>query len=461
MKNEQKRIPVEKNQTIVLDISALGSDGQGIGRYEGFVIFVPFSLPGERIEALVIKVASGYAIGKLLKVMQPSPSRVAPCCNVFQRCGGCQLQHMDYAVQLEFKRDTVVESLRNIGGIKSPDVNPVLGMEHPWRYRNKGIFPVGESADGLAMGMYAPRSHAIVDVADCPLQPAVVSVAMEVVRGWALEYKVPVYDELTGKGILRNVMVRTFEQTGETMVVLVTNGTTLPEAKELISRLSTRVSGLVGIVQNCNNENTNVVLGSRDIILWGSSTIHAQLGALNYDVGIKSFFQVNTQQMERLYAAASESAGLTGHELVIDAYCGVGTIGQFISPKAGKVIGIESVPASVEEARRSAIHNGITNIEYICGRAEDVFSDLVKKGMKPDVILMDPPRKGCDTRFLDAAVRTGAQKLVYVSCNPATMARDIKYLAGKGYEVKTVQPVDMFPQTADVECVVLMSRVTT
>jgi 23S rRNA (uracil1939-C5)-methyltransferase len=459
MKTGNDSIPVVKNQLITLDITSLGSDGQGIGRYEGFVVFVPFTLPGERAEALIIKVASGYAVGKPMRIIQPSACRLPPRCGVFGRCGGCQLQHMEYPAQLEFKRNTVMEALRKIGGVEAPDVRPVIGMEEPWRYRNKGIFPIGRGAEGVVMGMYAPRSHCIVDVAECPLQPLAVGAAMSAVRRWAQKHDVTTYDEVTGRGLLRNVMVRSFAETGDTMVVLVTNGETLPESECLVAELRACVPGLTGIVQNINAESTNIVLGGKEIVLWGCPSAHARLGLLEYDIGAQSFFQVNTTQTVRLYAAAAEAAALTGNELVIDAYCGVGTIGQFLSGSAGKIIGIESVPASVEEARRSAARNGIGNAEYVCGRAENVFSDLAKKGVKPDVMLMDPPRKGCDARFLDAVAHAGAKKLVYVSCNPATMARDIKHLAGEGFALKSVQPVDMFPQTADVECVALMSHV--
>lgn len=451
--------PIEKNQTVELEITALGSDGQGIGRAGGFVIFVPFALPGEHVEALIIKVAAHHAVGKLLRVLRPSPDRVEPCCAVFRRCGGCQLQHMDYAAQLAFKREAVADALRKIGGIPNPAVQPVIGMAEPWRYRNKGIFPVGMGKDGLIMGMYAPRSHAIVDVADCTLQPEPMGLAMDAVRDWAVRHGVSVYDEGTGKGLLRSVMVRHFAETGEAIAVLVTNGPALPHAEELVEELRKAVPGLKGIVQNINTADTNVVLGARHKVLWGSETVLARLGKLSYTVGHHSFFQVNTVQMEHLYDAAAELASLQGGELVVDAYCGVGTIGQFMAHRAAKVIGIESVPQSVEEARRSAARNGIGNAEYICGRAEDVLPQLVGQGLKPDVILMDPPRKGCDSRFLDAVAETGVKKLVYVSCNPATMARDAKYLAGKGYALVTVQPVDMFPQTADVECVGLMLRV--
>ncbi len=451
--------PVEKNQTLDLEISSVGSDGQGIGRVGGFVVFVPFTLPGERVEALIIKVAAHHAVGKLNRVIRPSPDRVEPRCPVFRRCGGCQLQHMNYEAQLAFKRQTVVDALRMIGGIECPEVLPVIGMEEPWRYRNKGMFPVGQGSGGIQMGMYAPRSHTVVDVVDCSLQPKLMAAAMAAFRNWAQVYDLRAYDERTGRGLLRSLMLRSFSETGETIAVVVTNGDKLPEVDSLVNSLRAVVPGLKGVVQNINTEQTNVVLGRRHKMLWGDETVLARLGNLQYSVGHHSFFQVNTTQMERLYAAAAEAARLTGHELVVDAYCGVGTIGQYVASKAGRVIGIESVPQSIEEARRSAARNGIGNTEYICGRAEDVLPELVQRGLKPDVIMMDPPRKGCDTRFLDAAVATGVGKLIYVSCNPATMARDVKYLASKGYRVEHVQPVDMFPQTADVECVVLILRV--
>jgi 23S rRNA (uracil1939-C5)-methyltransferase len=460
MNTKETNAPLQKNQKVIVDITALGSDGQGIGRVDGFVLFVPLALPGEHVEALVIKVTASYAVGKLLNIITSSPQRIEPRCPVFARCGGCQLQHTDYDAQLEFKRRMVADAMHTIGGLDDPDVLPVIGMEDPWHYRNKGIFPVGQGGDALAMGMFAPRSHTIVNVSDCAIQTEAVSDVMSTVREWATECRVPPYDESTGKGILRNVMARHFVETGETLAVVITNGPALPHASELVTMLRHRVKTLRGVVQNINFDLTNVVLGKQDKVLWGEAKIASRLGGLLYTVGSQSFIQVNSIQMERLYTQASDMAGLTGQELVIDAYCGVGTIGQFIAVKAGKVIGIESVQQSVEEARRSASRNNITNVEYICGKAEDVFDDMAKSGVKPDVIVMDPPRKGCDSRFLDAVARSGATKLVYVSCNPATLARDVKHLIAAGYILGSVQPVDMFPQTADVECVALMSRVT-
>jgi 23S rRNA (uracil1939-C5)-methyltransferase len=452
-------IPVKKNQTVTLEIDALGSEGQGVGRFGGFVVFVPFALPGETVEARVIKVTPAYAVGKLLSVAQRSPDRVEPRCGAFLRCGGCQLQHMDYAAQLEFKRAAIRDAFRKIGGVEA-DVLPVAGMDEPWRYRNKGIFPVGNAGGGLAMGMYAPRSHTIVDVEDCPLQHEDATQAMAAVRRWAVENGISAYDEAAGEGLLRAVMVRAFRETGQAVAVVVTNGEALPAAGALVDALRSAVPGLTGVVQNVNAERTNVVLGCREKTLWGEPAVRARLGALEYDVAAASFFQVNSAQMAKLYEAAAEAAGLTGRELVVDAYCGVGTIGQYLARRAGagRVVGIESVPRSVEEAKRSAARNSIQNVEYVCGKAEDVFRGMAAKGLRPDVIVMDPPRKGCDEKFLDAVAASGAARLVYVSCNPATMARDVKYLMGKGYALGPVRPVDMFPQTADVECVAGMHQ---
>jgi 23S rRNA (uracil1939-C5)-methyltransferase len=453
-------VPIAKNDTIELDIASLGYDGQGAGRYGGLVVFVPFALPGERVRAHIVKVARGYAVGKLMELLRPAPDRAVPRCPVFGRCGGCALQHMAYPAQLAFKREAVAGALRKIGGIENPEVLPVIGMAEPWRYRNKGTFPIktGDACGGVVAGMYAPRSHRIVPVDDCPIQPEAVNAALAAVLRWANENGVQPYGEETGAGLLRGVLARSFAETGETLVALVTNGEKLPAKNELIKALKSAVPGLAGIVQNINTENTNVVLGPREKTVWGRPFAAAGLGGLAFAVGARSFFQVNTEQMERLYAEAAEAAGLTGSELVVDAYCGVGTIGQYMAARAGRVIGIESVPESVEEARRSAERNGIANAGYVCGRAEDVLADMAAKGLKPDVILMDPPRKGCDAKFLEAAAATGASRLVYVSCNPSTMARDIQILLEKGYELKKVQPVDMFPQTADVECVGLMLR---
>jgi 23S rRNA (uracil1939-C5)-methyltransferase len=463
MKNEPDK-PLSKNETVELEISALGSDGQGIGRHEGFVVFVPFALPGELVRALIVKVSKDYAVGKLLGVLRASPSRAEPACAAFGRCGGCQLQHMEYAAQLGFKRQAVADALRKIGGIENPEVLPVIGMENPWHYRNKGTFPmksdeVGGEAGGVVAGMYAQRSHRVVPVEECPIQPEAIRAAVAAVRRWAGENGVPPYDEETGEGLLRGVLARSFAQTHETLVAVIANGTHLPAADALVRALRDAVPGLAGVVQNINTKRTNVVLGPAEKTLWGRPHAAARLGSLTYYVGAKSFFQVNTAQTERLYAEAADAALLTGSELLVDAYCGVGTIGQYLAARAGRVIGIESVPESVEEAKASAERNGIINAEYICGKAEEVLSDMAKNGLRPSVILMDPPRKGCDAKFLEAAAETGAARLVYVSCNPATMARDIRILMGMGYDLKKVQPVDMFPQTADVECVALLSRI--
>ena len=458
METNRTGAPPEKNSIITLEITALGSEGEGVGRHGGFVVFVPFALPGERVEARVIKVTSAYAVGKLLNVIKPSPDRIKPRCPAFGRCGGCQLQHMEYPAQLAFKRNAVREAFRKIGGIEA-DVLPVLGMDEPWRYRNKGIFPAGEAGGRLMLGMYAPRSHNIVGVEDCPLQHEAAAGAMAAVRRWAAENKVPAYDEATGNGLIRAVMVRSFRETGEAVAVLVTNGEALPAAGALAEALQSAVPGLTGVVQNVNAERTNVVLGYREKVLWGSTRVKARLGELRYDVAAASFFQVNSEQMAKLYEAAADAAALTGRELVVDAYCGVGTIGQYMARRAARVVGIESVPASVEEARLSAARNGIVNAEYVCGRAEDVLHDMAQKGVRPDVIVMDPPRKGCDRKFLDAAAASGAGKMVYVSCNPATMARDARILLDMGYTLGPVRPVDMFPQTAEVECVALLSYI--
>ncbi len=456
MKTTERALPVRKNDRLELTITALGAQGQGIGRHQGFVVFVPFALPGERVEVHIIKATASYAVGKLIAVLEASPDRVMARCPVFGRCGGCQLQHLSYEAQLEHKRRQVEDALRTIGGVSIP-VPPTVGMAEPWEYRNKAIFPVGQGQDGVELGMYAPHSHTIVPTDCCPIQAAESEGFLAAIRQWARDWGVPAYDEETGRGVLRHAMLRSFGATGQSMAVIVTAGDTLPAQDALVAALRAAVPSLVGVVQNINPERTNVVLGQRERLLWGEPSVVAQLSSLRFQVVPQSFFQVNTTQTERLYAIAGEFAALTGDELVVDAYCGVGTIGQSMASKAGRVIGIESVPQAVEEARRSAARNGIANVEYHCGRAEDVFASMAADGLRPDVIVMDPPRRGCDEAFLQAVAQTHAPRLVYVSCNPATLARDVKILRGLGYELAAVQPVDMFPQTEHVETVVLLS----
>ncbi len=451
------QLPVQKNQQIELDITALGSEGQGIGRVEGYALFVEGALPGERIRAQVIKTTSSYGVGKLLKVLVPSHERQKPRCAVFGRCGGCALQHLTYEAQLRAKEETVRAALERLGGFRGAAVLPVLGMKEPWHYRNKAAFPAGMADGKPVLGFFAPRSHRIVPFEDCPIQHPESLSALRAVKQWAQECDVPFYDERTGKGVLRHVVVRSPQ--GQTMAVLVTTGA-LPKPARLVDLLQKEVRGLKSVIHNVNSGRTNVIFGKKFRVVWGEEQIAARLLGLEFSVSAASFFQVNTLQTEVLYEKALEFAGLTGRETVADLYCGTGTISLALARKAGEVVGIEIVPEAIEDARRNALRNGVENARFICAPAEEELPRMVEEGLRPQVVVLDPPRKGCEEALLAAVAKAAPERVVYVSCNPATLARDAKYLAQQGYRLEMAQPVDMFPWTAHVETVVLLSQET-
>ena len=448
--------PLKKNDNITLQIDNLGSEGQGIGRYNGFAVFVPYALPGEIVEAHIIKVAKNYAIGKLISITSTSPNRVEPQCSAFLKCGGCALQHLEYEEQLEFKRRQVADALERIGGFVGIHVEKTLGMPEPKRYRNKASFPFAETENGVELGFYAINSHRLIPVDDCMIQGKECMSAMRIVRIWANKYSIPAYDERTGNGILRNLMVRT-TGLGEIMVTVVTSGE-LPHADDLVSMLREGVSDLKAVVHNINPQNTNVILGGQYKTIWGSGYVTEHICGLRFDVSAASFLQVNTAQTELLYQSVMKLLNIRQDETVLDIYCGIGTITLLAAKRAEKVIGIEEVSQAVEDAVRNARKNAIDNAMFICDSAEDVLPTLVAQGVSADCIILDPPRKGCHESVLRAITQSYAKRIAYVSCNPATLARDCKMLAAMGYEIKCVQPVDMFCETAHVETVVLLSK---
>ena len=441
--------PVKKNDTLTLTIDAVSSEGQGIGRVDGYAVFVPGALAGETVNAHIIKVTSNFAIAKLTEVLTPSPDRVTPICPAFPACGGCTLQHMDYAAQLKLKTQIVTDALTRLGGLTDIEVLPTLGMDDPWRYRNKGSFPFGECDGSAVFGFFAARSHRLIPLTDCPIQDArIVSIAQRVAE-WAATYRIPAYDEQQHKGILRHVMARV-TTTGESMAVIVTTGK-LPHEKELIELLSDTDS----IWHNVNDRDTNVIFGDDFRLLAGAETLREDIGGRNFAVSPQSFFQVNSQQTAVLYREAVRLLDPKPHETVVDAYSGVGTISMLMADHAGQVIGIESIEAAVVDAHHSALNNGFHNVRFLCGAVEEVLPEMEST---IDTIITDPPRKGCDPRVLHAILDSQAERMVYVSCNPATLARDLRILVDGGFKVQTVQPVDMFPQTSHVETVVLLRR---
>lgn len=448
---------LEKNKKYEVEIMDLGHSGEGIGKVDGFTVFVEGGLPGDRVLIKATTVKKSYGIGKLLKVLEPSPHRIQPPCAIAHRCGGCQVMHMDYQAQLDIKRSRVEENLKRIGKIDAK-VLPTLGMENPYEYRNKAQFPVGMTEGKAIMGFYEKGSHSIVDTQYCHIQHPINEKIVKLIKEYIERYQITVYDENTKKGLIRHIVTKVGYQTGEIMVVVITNGKSLPHQQELISLLKDNVEGLESIVQNINDKNTNVIFGKETITLYGRDHIVDYIGDLKFNISAQSFFQVNPMQTKVLYEKALDYAQLTGEETVFDIYCGIGTISLFLAQKATKVYGVEVVEAAILDAKKNAEINEMTNTEFYVGEAEKVVPELYKKGIKADVVVVDPPRKGCEEVVLDTIVNMAPKRVVYVSCNPATLARDLAYLQDKGYGTVEVQPVDMFPHTAHVETVVLITR---
>ena len=444
--------PVKKNEELELTIDSVTLEGAGVGRVDGFALFVPGALAGERVRMHVIKVTASYAVGKLMEVVEPSPHRMEPRCPVYAKCGGCAFDHVTYEEELRIKERHVADALTRLGGLTDVHIRPIIGMDRPERYRNKGAFPYGLTDKGPAFGFYAPRSHRLVPVQDCLIEQESVCCAVNAVKAWAEENHIPPYDEGTGKGCLRHAVARV-TTSGELMAVIVTRGD-LPHKKELIDAMSFADS----VYWNRNDRNTNVIFGDRFTQLSGRPTLRETLCGLDFEVSPRSFLQVNPVQTQRLYGAALELLSPQPDETVADVYCGIGTISLLLARKAGQVVGVEVVPEAVENARENAARNGIQHASFLCAPAEEALPKLVAQGQTIDCLTVDPPRKGCDPQVIDAILASDAKRMVYVSCNPATLARDVKLLTAGGFIVRTVQPVDMFPRCGHVETVVLMSR---
>ena len=453
----EKAIPVEKNRDYIVDISGITSEGLGVARIEGFTVFVEGALTDEQAEIKIVKVLKNYAFGKLLRTLKASPYRVDPSCEVVKRCGGCQLQHINYEAQLQYKTRQVKDAIERIGGLKDITVHDIIGMENPWRYRNKAQFPVGIAGD-VVIGFYANRSHEIIDTPQCSIQDKINDNIIQTIKEFIKKYDISVYDENTGKGLIRHIVTRKGFRTGEVMVCIVINGDNLLCDKALVEMLVKNVDNLKSVALNINKKKTNVILGDKNIVIYGEEAIYDYIGEFRFKISPLSFFQVNPVQTEILYSNALEYANLKGDEAVIDAYCGIGTISLFLSKMAKKVYGVEIIPQAIENAKENARLNGVENVEFIVGESEIVIPELYRKGIQADVIVVDPPRKGCDVRLLEVIAQMSPERVVYVSCNPATLARDLKYLSERGYQVKEIQPVDMFPQTVHVECCVLLYR---
>ncbi len=447
-------VPVQKNEYYDVTVQDLTHDGAGVAKIDGFPIFVQNALPDEEIKVKIIKVKKGYAFGRLEEIHKPSPYRVDAPCPIYKQCGGCQLQHLSYEGQLVAKQKQVKDVLERIGHLKDVPVHPVLGMDHnPWRYRNKAQVPIGEREGGLIAGFYQQRSHEIIDMKECLIQQEINDRVVQTVREICDKHDVRAYNEKTHKGVLRHVMARYGLVTGEVMIVLITRTPDIPNRKAIVEEITAALPEVKSVVQNVNTKKTNVIFGEETRVLWGNEYIYDFIGDIKFAISARSFYQVNPEQTKVLYDKALEYADLTGEESVIDAYCGIGTISLFLAQKANKVFGVEIVPEAIEDAKRNAELNEITNAEFAVGEAEVVIPKWYKEGNTADVLVVDPPRKGCDEALLNTILEMKPKKVVYVSCNPATLARDLRVLEDGGYKTVEVQPVDMFPHTVHVECV--------
>ena len=476
-----------KNDIVTVKIEDIGTEGEGIGKLEGFTLFVKDAVMGDVVEARLVKVKKNYAYARLEKVLTSSPLRVKPVCPYHKQCGGCQIQAMSYEAQLQFKENKVKNNLVRIGGFDrlfiESVMEPVVGMEQPWHYRNKAQFPVGTDKDGrIITGFYAGRTHSIIANTDCALGVEENEPILQKVLAYMQNEKVSAYDETTGQGLVRHILIRKGFTSGEIMVCLVINGKSLPKEDRLVSTLR-EIPGMTSIWLNYNTKNTNVIMGAEGRVLWGQNTItdvihrrsieeiNSGKDCLRYDskenapqgitfaISPLSFYQVNPIQTEKLYSLALEYAGLTGEETVWDLYCGIGTISLFMAQCAREVHGVEIVPQAIEDARKNAERNHIENAIFYVGKAEEVLPRLYEEEhIFADVICVDPPRKGCDEACLNTIIKMAPKRIVYVSCDSATLARDLKYLCENGYEIRKVRAVDQFGQTVHTETVVLLSK---
>jgi len=479
------KLEYRKDDIITLCIDDMGIDGAGIGKIDGFTFFVKDAVIGDEIEAKVIKVKKGYAYARLMQVIRSSPDRTEPKCPYHRQCGGCQIQALDYTAQLLFKERKVRSNLVRIGGLPEElldrTMEPAVGMEEPFHYRNKAQFPIGVDRNGgLAAGFYAGRTHSIIHNTDCALGVKENQIILELLLDHMKRYKIPPYDETAGKGLVRHILIRKGFTSGEIMVCIIINGKELPQADRLVEELA-KIRGMTSISVNINRENTNVIMGKECRTIWGRDTISdvihmrsierinagAERGAVPADccgitfaISPLSFYQVNPVQTEKLYSIALDYAGLTGTETVWDLYCGIGTISLFMAKRAKQVYGVEIVGQAVADARENARRNHIENACFYEGKAEEVLPRLYEEqGIRADVICVDPPRKGCDPACLETIVKMAPERIVYVSCDSATLARDLKYLCANGYELRRGRAVDMFAQTVHVESVIMMQLV--
>lgn len=450
-------VELSKNDKIELTIDALTSEGSGVGRYNGLTVFVRGTVPQDKIIAHIIKRSKNYAIGIIDKILQPSPERIESDCPYSKKCGGCSFRHMTYDEELKYKKSRVQDALNRIGHLDIK-VDEIIGADDLSHYRNKAQYPVDISDGEMFAGFYAYKSHRIIPCADCKLQPAEFEKGLEAFAKWIESENITSYNEQTGKGLLRHIYFRKGFATGEVMACAVINADSIPNSELLVSLLREKVDGLTSVAVNINKEKTNVILGKETNIIWGETYIRDSLLGKDFLISPNSFYQVNHNQCEKLYAKAKDFAGLIGTETVLDLYCGVGTIGLTMAENVKQLVGIEIIPQAIENAKENAKINHITNAQFICADAPKGAEILKKQGVNPDIIILDPPRKGCGKSLFDTIEQLSPKKIVYVSCDSATLARDLAILKEKGYEAKKVSAVDMFPRTPHVECVTLIEK---
>lgn len=460
MKDKQQNTvaKLKVGQTFPLTIKRLGINGEGVGYFKRQVVFVPGALPGEEVVVEATKVQPKFSEGKVKKIRKSSPFRVQAPCPFYEQCGGCQLQHLDYNQQLQEKRDIVIQSLERHTKLKIDklDIRPTIGMGDPWNYRNKSQFQVGQQKNGaIIAGLYGLDSHRLIPIQNCMVQHPLTNKVSEEVRKILEEFQIPIYDERKQKGIVRTIVTRAGFESGEVQVVLITTQKEMPRKKLVMAEIQKRLPEVKSLVQNINGNKTSLIFGEKTIHLSGEEVIQETLGDLNFELSARAFFQLNPVQTVKLYDEVKKAAALTGKEKIADAYCGVGTIGLWLADGASEVRGMDTIEAAITDAQKNADRHGIENATYVTGTAEHWLPKWVDEGWRPDVVVVDPPRTGCDLKLLDAIKKVKPKKFVYVSCNPSTLAKDIDYLS-KDYKVEYLQPVDMFPHTAHVECCALI-----
>lgn len=448
----------QSKKTVLVTIKRLGINGEGVGFYKKKIIFIPGALPNEEVFVRITKEHPKFLEGELVRVKTKSNERIKPACTIYEKCGGCQLQHMTYAAQLKAKKDIVKQAFERYTSIKNLPIHDTIGMDEPWNYRNKSQLQIGEKKGNYMAGLYAAKSHQLIELTNCPVQHPDTNKVTEKVKRILQQLRIPVYKERTHSGIVRTVVVRTSFYTKEVQVVIVTATKILPKKEKIITEITQQLPNVTSIVQNINTEKTSVIFGNETIVLAGNETITEKLGSFSFDLSARAFFQLNPVQTVTLYNEAKKVAQLTGNEKVVDAYCGVGTIGLWLADGAKEVRGMDVIKESVMDAQENMKKHGVEHATYVVGKAETWLPKWKKEGFDPDVIVVDPPRTGCDKTFLQTVIDMNPKRFVYVSCNPSTLAKDVDYLMKRGFELKSIQPVDMFPQTAHVECCSLLVK---